>query len=179
MPIYEYFCEPCDGVFELLRPARQASDPQPCPQCDEDARRIMPTEFQAFTLRKGLHRRLPDRGTYWHLNREVSTPVNAPAPPGEHPELRRKRLGPPKPPTAEERESFEQRITARLEQEAESVASGRPPVRDLEQEQQAKAFVRRVRVTAEDARLGKRRDPNAKTTARTRSGKHGKSSPPA
>jgi len=33
MPLYEYFCEPCNGIFEELRPIREASDPVPCPEC--------------------------------------------------------------------------------------------------------------------------------------------------
>ncbi len=172
MPIYEYFCESCDGVFELLRPVRESQAPQPCPQCDADGRRIMPTEFQAFVLRKGYARRLPDRGTYWHYDKEVSAPITGPAPAGEHPELRRKKLGPQQIPTAEEREAFAHRVEQRLEDEAEALASGRPPVRDLFEEQKAKAFTKRVSSTSQRARLARRRDPNSVTTPRTRSGKH-------
>ena len=172
MPIYEYLCEPCDGVFELLRPVREAQAAQPCPQCDADARRIMPTEFQAFILRKGYARRLPDRGTYWHYDREVSGPITGPAPAGEHPELRRKKLGPDRIPTSEEREAFSHEVEQRLEHEAEALASGHPPVRDLLEERKVRAFAKRVASTSQRARLANRRDPNAVTTARTRSGKH-------
>src|SRR3546814_235100 len=160
MPIYVYFCDDCQGLFELLRPARQSAQPQPCPQCDADARRIMSTEFQAFTLRKGAYRRLPDRGTYWHYDREVSTPIRTSAPAGEHPELRRKKLRPDRPPTVEEREAFEAKVVQRLEAEAESLASGRAPVRDLFEERKAKAFAGRVKKTAEQARLLRQRNPN-------------------
>ena len=26
MPLYEYYCEPCNGVFETIRPMREASE---------------------------------------------------------------------------------------------------------------------------------------------------------
>lgn len=65
MPMYEYFCGDCNGVFELLRPVREASNAQPCPVCDNDARRLMPTDFAAFVVREGLPRRIPDTGKYW------------------------------------------------------------------------------------------------------------------
>ena len=168
MPLYEYVCDQCVGVFELLRPAREASSPQPCPQCDEEARRIMPTEFQAFTLRKGAYRRLPDRGKFWHYNREVSGPITSSAPPGEHPELRLRKLRPEQPPTVEERERFEHTVEQRLEAEAESVAAGRPPVRDLVEERKVKEFVKRVHDTSEAARQQRRRDPNSAITPRTK-----------
>jgi len=70
MPLYEYYCRHCDGVFEYFRPMRDASLPAPCPQCHRDAERIM-SSFNAFTMRDGYPRRLPDKGTYWHLGREV------------------------------------------------------------------------------------------------------------
>src|SRR5690606_23201983 len=100
MPLYEYYCEPCNGVFELLRPAREASKPQPCPECDEDARRIMSREWSAFIFREGSPRRLPDTGGYWHLGKRVSAPMTRMGADGAHPELK-KREG-PKPVTAEE-----------------------------------------------------------------------------
>ena len=93
MPVYEYYCEPCDGVFETIRPMREASDPVPCPVCDRDGRRIMPTSFAAFTFREGYPRRLPDKGTYWHLGKEVKSRIRGPFRPFEHPEINK-----PKPP---------------------------------------------------------------------------------
>ena len=88
MPIYEYYCEPCNGVFELLRPVRDAGKVQPCPECDEDTPRIVSKTFSAFTLRDGLPRRLPDTGGYWHFGQSVSTPINGPSYQGvTHPEL--------------------------------------------------------------------------------------------
>ena len=70
MPLYEYYCEPCDGIFESIRPMREASLPVPCPECNQDAPRIM-SSFAAFTFRDGYPRRLPDRGTFWHMGKEV------------------------------------------------------------------------------------------------------------
>ena len=86
MPIYEYFCQPCNGIFEELRPIREASDPVPCPQCYKDAARIMPTSFAAFTFREGYPRRIPDDGTYYHLGKKVKNLVTT-ARPNEHPEI--------------------------------------------------------------------------------------------
>ena len=86
MPLYEYFCEPCNGIFEELRPIREASDPVPCPQCYKDAKRIMPTSFAAFTFREGYPRRIPDDGSYYHLGKKGSKLVKS-ARPNEHPEI--------------------------------------------------------------------------------------------
>ena len=65
MPLYEYYCEACDGIFELIRPVRESSDPQPCVVCDGDGERLMPTEIHAFTMRGGMPRRIPDQNHYW------------------------------------------------------------------------------------------------------------------
>lgn len=70
MPLYEYYCESCYGIFEHLRPMREASQPVPCPECNRDAPRIM-SSFNAFTFRDGYPRRLPDKGTFWHMGKEV------------------------------------------------------------------------------------------------------------
>ena len=87
MPIYEYYCQHCDGVFEQLRSMREASEAYPCPVCDRDGQRIMPTSFSAFTFRDGYPRRIPDRGTYWHFDKEVKTMNTGGVPANEHPEL--------------------------------------------------------------------------------------------
>jgi putative FmdB family regulatory protein len=88
MPLYEYYCESCNGVFEALRSMREASEPSNCPLCDRDSQRIMPTSFAAFTFRDGMPRRIPDRGTYWHHDgREVKTMNTGGVPMNEHPEL--------------------------------------------------------------------------------------------
>ena len=91
MPLYEYYCDPCDGIFETLRPIREASDPVPCPVCDRDGRRIMPTSFTAFTFRDGYPRKLPDKGTYWHLGKEVKKRNTGGVRPNEHPEINKRR----------------------------------------------------------------------------------------
>ncbi len=87
MPVYEYLCEPCNGVFEVLRPIREAADPASCPVCSRDGKRMMPTSFNAFTFRDGYPRRIPDKGTYWHLGKEVKNLVTGPVRPNEHPEI--------------------------------------------------------------------------------------------
>ena len=86
MPLYEYFCQPCNGIFEELRPIREATEPVPCPVCYKDAGRIMPTSFAAFTYRDGYPRRIPDDGKFWHLGQKVSTLVTS-GKPNEHPEI--------------------------------------------------------------------------------------------
>lgn len=86
MPLYEYFCEPCNGIFEELRPMREATEPVPCPECYRDAPRIMPTSFAAFTFREGYPRRIPDDGKYYHLGQKVSKPITG-GRPNEHPEI--------------------------------------------------------------------------------------------
>ena len=72
MPLYEYYCQHCDGVFEALRPMGEAGLPVPCPACQRNGQRIM-SSFMAFTYRDGYPRRIPDKGTYWHLGKEVKT----------------------------------------------------------------------------------------------------------
>src|SRR3990170_8045747 len=96
MPIYEYYCASCDGIFEVRRSMREASDPVPCPACDRDGQRIMPTSFATFTFREGYPRRLPDKGTYWHLGREVKSRMKGGHRPFEHPELTPPRTPPRK-----------------------------------------------------------------------------------
>ena len=59
MPIYEYYCESCDKVFESLRPVRLSEEPAPCPQCSRDAGRIMPTTFASMSFRGGWAQRVP------------------------------------------------------------------------------------------------------------------------
>ncbi|HEY4669806.1 MAG TPA: zinc ribbon domain-containing protein [Tepidiformaceae bacterium] len=86
MPLYEYFCETCNGIFEELRPMRESQEPVPCPQCYKDSPRIMPTSFSAFTFRDGYPRRIPDDGKFYHLGQKVSKPVTR-ARPNEHPEI--------------------------------------------------------------------------------------------
>lgn len=86
MPLYEYYCEPCNGIFEELRPMRDATEPVPCPECYKDAKRIMPTSFSAFVFRDGYPRRIPDDGKFYHLGQKVSKPITG-GRPNEHPEI--------------------------------------------------------------------------------------------
>ena len=90
MPIYEYLCEPCKGIFEAVKPMREAADITPCPVCDEDSERVMPSSFTAFVMRKGYPRRIPDRGTFWHLGEEVTYLPNV-TKPNEHPQVTKHR----------------------------------------------------------------------------------------
>ncbi len=90
MPLYEYLCEECAGIFEVVRPIREAPEPQPCPECDEECERVMPSSFSAFVMRQGYPRRIPDKGTYWHLGQEV-TYLPKKARPYEHPQVTKKR----------------------------------------------------------------------------------------
>jgi putative FmdB family regulatory protein len=41
MPIYEYRCSTCDQLFELRRPAAEASAGATCPDGHEGARRML------------------------------------------------------------------------------------------------------------------------------------------
>lgn len=91
MPVYEYFCKPCDGVFETIRPVREASASAPCPVCAKKGERMMPSSFAAFTMREGYPRAIPDRGTYYHLGKEVKRPISGPVRMNEHPELNKPR----------------------------------------------------------------------------------------
>jgi putative FmdB family regulatory protein len=75
MPLYEYYCEDCDGVFELLRPVRDSSNPQPCPACSGSGERLMPTQVHAFTMRGGMPRRIPDHGLFWTPKGQSTKPM--------------------------------------------------------------------------------------------------------
>ncbi|HXG37048.1 MAG TPA: zinc ribbon domain-containing protein [Dehalococcoidia bacterium] len=85
MPLYEYFCQDCEGVFEAMRPMSQASSAANCPHCSRPAERIM-SPFSAFTMREGYPRRIPDKGNYWHLGNEVKRLTNSVVH-GQHPDL--------------------------------------------------------------------------------------------
>ncbi len=74
MPLYEYYCQHCHGIFEEIRQIREASEPSACPVCDGESARIM-SAFTAFTMRDGYPRKIPDKGTYWHMGQEVSAPA--------------------------------------------------------------------------------------------------------
>lgn len=91
MPVYEYLCKHCDGIFEAIKQISQASQPAPCPVCARKAQRVPPTSFSAFTMREGYPRAIPDRGTYYHLGKEVKRPITGPTRMNEHPEINKPR----------------------------------------------------------------------------------------
>lgn len=47
MPIYEYFCPKCESKFELLRSISQLNEGALCPDCQEQAERLL----SGFTCR--------------------------------------------------------------------------------------------------------------------------------
>ncbi|MSQ42241.1 MAG: zinc ribbon domain-containing protein [Dehalococcoidia bacterium] len=121
MPLYEYYCSSCDGVFELIRPTRDASLEQPCPACDEDAKRIISRQWSAFIFREGYARRLPDDGGYYHFGKKVKSLITGPSDGFSHPEIDRPE--PPEAPSIEEIEDFEQRQEVRAKTDPELVAT--------------------------------------------------------
>jgi putative FmdB family regulatory protein len=126
--MYEYFCKPCNGIFETIRPIAKASEPASCPVCAKKAQRIPPTSFSAFTMREGYPRSIPDRGTYWHLGKEVKTPNRGGAPMNEHPELYKPR---PKPkPSKGEREILSDIRRVEAKEEARRRKDGAPRIID-------------------------------------------------
>jgi len=59
MPLYEYYCESCDRVFEALRALRDSELPSICDACGREAKRIMTTTFASMSLRDGWRQRVP------------------------------------------------------------------------------------------------------------------------
>ena len=51
---------------------------------------MMPSSFSAYIMRQGYPRRIPDRGNYWHLGKEV-TYLPKKARPYEHPQVTKQR----------------------------------------------------------------------------------------
>lgn len=100
MPLYEYYCVHCHGIFEEIRQIRDAAAGAPCPECSREAPRIMST-FQAFTMRDGYPRKIPDKGTYWHMGKEVKKRARRMVR-NQHPELVKPE--PPRKPSKAERE---------------------------------------------------------------------------
>ena len=71
MPLYEYYCEECDNVFEALRSLRQSEEAAACPKCGGDADRIMPTTFASMSRRDGWAQRVP----YHHKGVRADAPA--------------------------------------------------------------------------------------------------------
>ncbi len=59
MPVYEYYCEKCDSVFDSLQAIAKSDQPVACPECGGPSDRIMPTTFATMSRRKGLRERAP------------------------------------------------------------------------------------------------------------------------
>ena len=59
MPIYEYYCEKCDNVFDAMGSISSSDQPAKCPECGRKADRIMPTTFATMARVKGLRERRP------------------------------------------------------------------------------------------------------------------------
>lgn len=59
MPLYEYYCENCDNVFESLRSIADSEKRAQCPKCGGMADRIMPTTFASRSFKGGWARRVP------------------------------------------------------------------------------------------------------------------------
>jgi putative FmdB family regulatory protein len=59
MPLYEYYCEKDDKVFEALGSIARSDAPARCPKCGGEAFRIMPTTFASLSRVKGLKERVP------------------------------------------------------------------------------------------------------------------------
>lgn len=163
MPLYEYYCADCNGIFELLRPVREASFAQPCPVCDADARRMMPTDFAAFVVREGLPRRIPDTGKYWTRwgladqaeTGDASDPVPTyGAPPGD---------------AITSEDDDKQEIRIRLMQEEQRIAqdTGRIPEIDMQIATESSEYRRRA-----ELRRRRKRAVNEELTPRTRTGTH-------
>jgi len=49
MPLYEYYCLPCDLTFEVLTALSEAAKKKPCPECSRRAPRIV----SAFAIASG------------------------------------------------------------------------------------------------------------------------------
>lgn len=47
MPLYEYACSSCEHRFEKRRPFESAGEPENCPQCGAEARKLI-SHFSAF-----------------------------------------------------------------------------------------------------------------------------------
>lgn len=59
MPVYEYYCEKDNKVFEALGSISKSDAPKKCPKCGGSAYRIMPTTFASLSRVKGLKERVP------------------------------------------------------------------------------------------------------------------------
>ncbi len=63
MPVYTYRCDACDENFEKIRPMARASEPCPCPKCDEEGERVMAGIFESNST-KNRSANFPKRKRY-------------------------------------------------------------------------------------------------------------------
>lgn len=56
MPIYEYFCEPCEQVFSELRPLSEHQALARCPSCRTPAARILASAPRLNVMRASIRR---------------------------------------------------------------------------------------------------------------------------
>ncbi len=73
MPLYEYYCDNCENLFEALGSVSSSDQPKVCPTCGEASDRIMPTTFASMSKRKGLKERVP----YHHHDVREEQPMKA------------------------------------------------------------------------------------------------------
>jgi putative FmdB family regulatory protein len=59
VPLYEYYCDNCDEVFDALQSVSASDQPAKCPKCGADADRIMPTSFASMARTQGWKQRVP------------------------------------------------------------------------------------------------------------------------
>ena len=59
MPLYEYYCDKCDKVFEALRSIKDSDQPAKCPACGATSDRILPTTFSSMVRKGGWRQRAP------------------------------------------------------------------------------------------------------------------------
>ena len=45
MPVYEYYCTPCETKFDLFRAMAQRNEPATCPKCGGTGERQMERSF--------------------------------------------------------------------------------------------------------------------------------------
>lgn len=59
MPLYEYYCDKCERVFEALRSIKDSDQPTKCPECGAASDRILPTTFSSMVRKGGWRQRAP------------------------------------------------------------------------------------------------------------------------
>ena len=107
---------------------KTASAAAPCPVCARKAERMMPTSFSAFTMREGYPRAIPDRGTYYHLEKEVKKPITGSVRMNEHPEINKPK--PRRKKSKGELETIADREQMALKEKRKMLASGVTPVEE-------------------------------------------------